>query len=153
MKGALAIGAAMGVLFGALLCPWPAFCSGAGEKTRAIVDSGHAGAVRWIEVDEKRGLLFSAGDDGTVRIWDPVAGNLLHTLHVTQLSTGRIAVNPFAPQLAVVVTDGNVTFLAEGGPELRPVFSAGNVRAFRGILMAGPEDPPLGGWQPGVVPP
>jgi WD40 repeat protein len=78
-----------------------------------MVDSGHAGAIRWIELDEKRGLLFSSGDDGTVRIWDPVAGNLLRVLQVTQLSTGRIAVNPAESQVAVVVTDGaGATFLS-----------------------------------------
>ena len=112
MRRALVLGAVVCGLFGALLGPSLVFGSGAAEKTRAIVDSGHAGVVRWIEVDVKRGLLFSSGDDGTVRIWDPVAGNLMHTLQVTQLSTGRIAVNPSAPQLAVVVTDGSVSFLA-----------------------------------------
>jgi hypothetical protein len=109
---ALALVAVLAALFGTLLGPSPAFGSGGAEKTRAVIDSGHAGSVRWLEVDEKRGLLFSAGDDGTVRIWDPLAGNLFRTLQVTQLSTVRIAVNPSAPQLAVVVTDGNVSSLA-----------------------------------------
>jgi WD40 repeat protein len=73
---------------------------------RAIIDSGHSGAVRWMEFDEKRGLLLTAGEDGTVRVWDPGEGGLLHTLHVTQLAAGRIAVNPAAAELAVVVGDG-----------------------------------------------
>jgi hypothetical protein len=96
-----------------LLGPCVLFGSGGSEGTRAIIDSGHAGAVRWIEFDEKRGLLFSAGDDGTVRIWDPAAGSLMRILQVTRLATGRIAVNPAAPQFAVVVTDGaGANFLA-----------------------------------------
>jgi len=103
----------LGAVLAAVLWPAMLFASGGSEGTRAIVDSGHAGAVRWIEFDERRGLLFSAGDDGTVRIWDPVAGNLLRILQVTRLATGRIAVNPAAPQFAVVVTDGTGTnFLA-----------------------------------------
>jgi WD40 repeat protein len=93
-----------------VLGPAVLFGSGGSEGTRAIVDSGHAGAVRWLEFDEKRGLLFSAGDDGTVRVWDPVAGNLMRVLQVTRLATGRIAVNPAAPQVAVVVSDGTGTY-------------------------------------------
>ena len=103
----------LGALLATLLGPAVLFGSGGSERTRAIVDSGHVGAVRWLEFDEKRGLLFSSGDDGTVRIWDPVAANLMRILQVTQLATGRIAVNPAAPQFAVVVTDGTGTnFLA-----------------------------------------
>ena len=112
MRRAVLLAAAFGALSALLSFPSPAFGSGGAERTRAIVDSGHAGSVRWIQVEEKRGLLFSAGEDGTVRIWDPVAGNLMHTLQVTQLSAGRIAVNPAAPQVAVVITDGSTTFLA-----------------------------------------
>jgi hypothetical protein len=97
----------LGALLAAMLAQPPAFASGAAEAARAIVDSGHAGAVRWIEFDEKRGLLFSSGDDGTVRIWDPAAGTLTRVLQVTQLATGRIAVNPLSTQLAVVVTDSS----------------------------------------------
>ena len=100
-------------MLAAFLGQGPAFASGGSEGIRAIVDSGHAGATRWLEFDEKRGFLFTSGDDGTVRIWDPAAGTLLRVLQVTQLATGRIAVNPAAPQLAVVVTDGaGANFLA-----------------------------------------
>jgi WD40 repeat protein len=103
----------LGALLAAVLGPAVLFGSGGFEGTRAIVDSGHAGAVRWIEFDEKRGLLFSAGDDGTVRIWDPGAGTLIRVLQVTQLTTGRIAVSPSGQQFAVVVTDGaGANFLA-----------------------------------------
>ena len=101
----------------ALCGPGLVFAGGQPEgdraAARAIIASGHAGAVRWIEFDEKSGLLLTSGEDGTVRIWDPVAGSLLHTLHVTQLAAGRMAVNPAASQLAVVVGDaGGEVWLA-----------------------------------------
>ena len=73
---------------------------------RSLVDTGHTGAVLGLEFDEKRGLLFSGGDDGTVRIWD-AAGTLQRVLVVTQLEVERIAVNPAGTQLAVVVTDNS----------------------------------------------
>jgi len=96
--------------------PAALFASGQAEAgaggTRAIIDSGHAGAVSAMEFDEKRGLLFTSGEDGTVRIWDPVAGNLLHTLRITQLAAGRLAVNPSASQVAVVVGDAGDVSLA-----------------------------------------
>jgi WD40 repeat protein len=104
--------AALGLLCGVFPVSAPVFGSGAAENVRSIIDSGHAGAVRWIEADEKRGFVFTAGDDGTVRIWDRAAGSLVRVLHVTQLSVVRIAVNPSAPQVAVVVTDGSASFLS-----------------------------------------
>ena len=112
MRRARLLIATLGVLCLVVAIPAPLFASGATENVRSVIDSGHAGAVRWIEADERRGLLFTAGDDGTVRIWDLAAGTLVRTLHVTQLSTVRIAVNPSAPQLAVVVTDGSASFLS-----------------------------------------
>ena len=75
--------------------------SGAGGGSlRSIVDTGHVGAVLGLEFDEKRGLLFSAGEDGTVRVWDSATGSLLRVLEVTQLETQDIAVNPQGTQLA-----------------------------------------------------
>ena len=110
VRRALLLAAALAGLF--VCAPALVFGSGAAENARSIIDSGHAGAVRWIESDERRGLLFTAGDDGTVRIWDRSAGTLVRALHVTQLSAVRIAVNPSATQLAVVVTDGSASFLS-----------------------------------------
>jgi hypothetical protein len=78
--------------------------------TRAVVNTGHTSGVRGLEFDEKRNLLFSAGDDGTVRIWDAANGSIVRKLQVTQLAAERVAVNPVAPQVAVVVTDGTGLF-------------------------------------------
>ncbi|HET6449688.1 MAG TPA: WD40 repeat domain-containing protein [Spirochaetia bacterium] len=97
---------ALAAMLGAVLTA-PGFGSAQGEDTRALIDSGHAGAVRGMELDDRSGLLFTAGQDGTVRIWDPSSGDLQRVLQVTQLQAGRIAVSPVAPMLAVVVSDGS----------------------------------------------
>ncbi len=89
-------------------CHLPA--SGSGDSAaRALVETGHAGPVLGLEFDEKRGLLFSAGSDGSVRIWDS-RGTLQRTLEVTRLDAEKIAVNPQLSQLAVVVTDHTGAF-------------------------------------------
>jgi hypothetical protein len=82
------------------------FSSGAPEADlRSVVNSGHAGSVLDLQYDDRLSLLFSAGADGTVRVWDQ-DGSLVRKLHVTALSAESIAVSPVAPQVAVVVTDG-----------------------------------------------
>lgn len=87
------------------------FPSGVSERNaRSVVNTGHTGAVLGLEFDDRRTLLFSAGSDGTVRVWDAAAGIILKKLMVTQLGTQLLAVNPAAPQVAVVVTDGTGSF-------------------------------------------
>lgn len=86
------------------------YASGVQDEARCIVATGHAGAVRCLEFDDRRRLLFSSGDDGTVRVWDAGSGGLLHTLRVTQLAIEKMAINPSAPLLAVIVTGGTGSY-------------------------------------------
>lgn len=79
-----------------------------GLSTR--VDTGHRGEVLALEYDEERRLLFSAGEDGTVRVWDPGRGALIHRLQVTHLPVAMIAVDPAGPRVAVLETDGSRSF-------------------------------------------
>jgi WD40 repeat protein len=98
----------------------PAYPAGTAETAAAAestglaahceVNTGHAGAVQGLVFDEHRGLLFTAGEDGTVRIWDPSRGILTRKLEVTQLGARLLAVSPAAPRVAVVVTDGTGSF-------------------------------------------
>jgi hypothetical protein len=98
-------------LCGALGTACRGFAAGAAEgDVRSIVNTGHTGAVRGLEYDDRRGLFFSAGNDGTVRIWDAAAGSLERKLQVTQLGAELLAVNPVVSQVAVVVTDGTGSF-------------------------------------------
>ena len=86
------------------------FGSGATEvDVRSVVNSGHVGSVRDLQYDDRRNLLFSAGDDGTVRIWEP-DGSLVSKLQVTQLTAASIAVSPTTSEVAVVVTDGTGSY-------------------------------------------
>ena len=95
----------------ALVSACRGFPSGVSEtNTRSIVNTGHTGAVLGLEFDDRRKLLFSAGSDGTVRVWNAAASLLLRKLMVTHLGTQLLAVNPAAPQVAVVVTDGTGSF-------------------------------------------
>ena len=73
---------------------------------RAVVSSGHRGAVLDMAEDEARGLLFSVGDDGFLRVWDSGAGSLLRRIAVTRRRAQSVALDPAAPRAAIVVTDG-----------------------------------------------
>ena len=95
--------------------PGPAVLEGLARATapdcppgaRALLTTGHRGEVLALEYDEARGLLFSAGEDGTVRVWDPARRALLHRLQVTHLSAAMLAISPAeASTLAVLETDG-----------------------------------------------
>lgn len=98
-------------LFLLLLLPLaPAAAAGAADRggVQAIVASGHRGAVLALDYDASRKLLFSAGADGTVRIWN--GRTLIKTITVTNLRAGMIAVDPAEPVFAVLETDGIHTF-------------------------------------------
>ncbi|MGA2479351.1 MAG: hypothetical protein ABSG63_11435, partial [Spirochaetia bacterium] len=105
---------ALGFLLGASLILASAcrgFPEGASEpQARCVVNTGHTGAALGLAFDARSGLLFSSGDDGTVRLWDPAQGIQVRKLQVTQLGARQLAVNPAAPQLAVSVTDGTGSF-------------------------------------------
>lgn len=80
------------------------------SDVHSIVNTSHLGAVLDLQYDEQRGLLVSAGEDGTVRIWNASEGVLYRSLRVTRLAAQMIAVDPAAPRVAVVVSDGLRSF-------------------------------------------
>jgi WD40 repeat protein len=83
------------------------------ESTKAIVISGHRGAVLAMDRDDGRGLLFTAGADGTVKIWDAATRSLVKSLTVTSLQAGMLAVSPADTRFAVVATDALQSFSLE----------------------------------------
>ena len=76
-----------------------------GVVSRAVVSSGHQGAVRDIAADAARGLLLSAGDDGTLRVWDIGSQTLIRRLAVARQGLQAIAVDPAAPLAAVLISE------------------------------------------------
>ena len=81
-----------------------------GPDVHSVVSTGHVGPVLDLQYDEKRDLLFSAGEDGTVRIWDAGDGALYRCLKVTRLAAQMMAIDPVNPRVAVVVSDGLRSF-------------------------------------------
>ncbi len=78
--------------------------SGSGAAT--LLQTGHRGAVLAVEHDEGRGLVFTAGEDGTLRVWDLAARAIVARIGIGRLPLTAIAVNPAATQVAVLESDG-----------------------------------------------
>ncbi|MEW5816031.1 MAG: hypothetical protein AB1798_11645 [Spirochaetota bacterium] len=70
---------------------------------RITINTGHNGAVNSLAFHKLYNLLFSGGEDGTVRAWNPENGELVYQLQVSHLPLRRIALNPVLPQVAVIV--------------------------------------------------
>jgi len=65
----------------------------------------HFGTVNNLAFDAERGLLFSAGEDGTVRIWNAGQKQLARVVRVSHKPVRQIAVHPSEPHVAVLVGD------------------------------------------------
>jgi hypothetical protein len=101
------------LLLALLAAPWAAAQGGPeapGGEAETLLQTGHRGSVLAIEHDESRGLVFSAGEDGTLRVWDLAARALVARIGVGRLPLAAIAVNPAATQVAVLESDGVRSF-------------------------------------------
>jgi hypothetical protein len=79
-------------------------------EVRTYLQTGHRGEVLAMEYDEGRGLVFSAGDDGTLRVWDLARRTLVARIGIGRLPLTAIAVNPAGTQVAVIESDGVRSF-------------------------------------------
>jgi hypothetical protein len=80
------------------------------SRAHAVVNTGHIGEVTSIEYDNSRDMLFSCGEDGTIRIWNASNGQLLNSLQASHLPITRFAIHPEDPKIAVIESDGISTF-------------------------------------------
>jgi len=108
----------------------PSSLASSSGAARALLQTGHRGDVRAVEFDEGRGLLFSAGDDGSLRVWDLASRTLVARIGVGRLPLAAIAVNPTRTQVAVLESDGVRSFAVSAWD-----WTAGN-RLFR-VTLAG----------------
>ena len=77
------------------------------ESYEQTLDSGHIGPVLSLAWDRERGLLFSGGQDGTLRVWQNRPFRLLRKIQVSDLPVRRMELNPRRPEIALVLSDGN----------------------------------------------
>jgi len=79
------------------------------------INTGHTQPINDLAIQRDRAMLYTVGDDGTLRVWDTDKyitgrGTLLHKLQISHLPIVRIAVHPSEPQVALVETDRINTF-------------------------------------------
>ncbi len=104
---------AYGLLIGIALAAAGLPVGPGGLTVKAVVSSGHRGPVQDIAEDAARGLLFSVGADGFLRVWDISAGTLVRRIAVTRRIAQSVALDPAASLAAVVVTDGVRAFAVD----------------------------------------
>jgi WD40 repeat protein len=73
----------------------------ANEQAQRLRNS-HSGPVAGLLYDSVKDLVFSWGDDGTIRIWDPDSGNPRGLLRSGHRPVLKIALHPARTQVAVL---------------------------------------------------
>ena len=67
-----------------------------------LIDTSHRGKIHDLAYDGQRRLLFSAGEDGTVRVWSHDRRTIIRHLRLGAVRVLRIALHPERPLLAAV---------------------------------------------------
>lgn len=80
------------------------------STARVALNSGNTAPVTKIVQDSRAGYVFTASQDGTVKIWDLPSHSMLETVRVSAFRLVSLAVNPERPEFAVVETDGALFF-------------------------------------------
>ncbi|RKX77320.1 MAG: hypothetical protein DRP87_09525 [Spirochaetes bacterium] len=77
---------------------------------KIMVNTGHIGAVNTLLYHEKESLLFSGGEDGTVRVWNISNKKPVHVLRVSHLPVKKLAIDPAGSKVAVITRRDVGTF-------------------------------------------
>lgn len=79
-------------------------CAAATANARPLplVNTSHRGTIHDLAYDGQRRLLFSAGDDGTVRVWSHDRRTIVRHLRLGAVRVLRLALHPDRPLLAAV---------------------------------------------------
>ena len=77
-------------------------CAGTTAAATPLVNTGHRGPIHDLAYDAQRRLLFSAGEDGTVRAWRYDRRTIVRHLRLGAVRVLRIALHPDRPLLAAV---------------------------------------------------
>jgi WD40 repeat protein len=75
------------------------------DRERIIVNTGHQGAVNDMEYDIASGFIYTSGNDGTLRIWDPSSKKLIHRMQLSNLPIVDITVDPTSSKIAAIESD------------------------------------------------
>ena len=76
------------------------------QDVRVVINTGHTGRVNSIAYHDTYSLLFSGGEDGTLRVWDSKTEKLVYLLQITHNPIEKIILNPEAPQVGIIEKDG-----------------------------------------------
>ncbi|MBN2534064.1 MAG: hypothetical protein JXB88_14335 [Spirochaetales bacterium] len=74
------------------------FCQG----NDIIIQSGHIGSVNTLVLHPAKPLLFSAGEDGTVKVWNTKTLELIRSIRIFHRPVKEIAVHPLKPYFCVL---------------------------------------------------
>ena len=77
--------------------------AGAAAAPRFLINSSHHGAINDLAYDAQRRLLFSAGDDGTVRVWSHDRRTIVRNLRIGAARVISIALHPEDTLVAMVL--------------------------------------------------
>ncbi len=77
------------------------------EKPRIFVHSGHPDGILCLAKDPVRGLLFTGGRDGAVRVWREEGFEPVARIQASPFAVRKMAAHPRSSEIAVVESDGS----------------------------------------------
>jgi len=72
----------------------------------ATIRTGHTGAIASMTLHQEGSLLYSAGEDGKLMVWDVQTGRLLQSIRADRLPIRAIAAFPGGEHVALYAGDG-----------------------------------------------